>query len=541
MQTNPQRPLSFLLFSLGLAASSFSQSNTERGGELTYGESESVGDLNPYTQTTARGATDRLFALIYEGLVRYDFSRDQMVPWLADSLEVAAGQNRITFHLRSGVRWHDGKPFSANDVKFTFDFIGKQARQQVKQQFDFIASVLAPNKNLVIINFKRPVPDALRAFDNWIIPAHYFSSSFLERQDSVSLSRRAIGTGPYYQAAPKTLDGRVTLNVNENYWGAKGNISKVRMLYFPDPVTLINSAVLGGGVKLVVETPPTAIARLEATNNFKFESYQTFAINVFGYNNANPLLKDPRVRKALTHAVDREQMLKQWYAGKGTVISGPFVPASPYFNPAVRPLRFDPNEAKRLLDAAGYKDGNGDGIRERITDGKPLSFELLIAVESEATSTINQNVAESYASYLRDVGVEIKTVNRTVDDYNIAVFNEHKFEIVSMKWTFDSSYDITDLFESKANYPGGNNILSYNNPGVDKAIKDFQSASDRELRRQIMYKLHETLAEECPYTFLYTIVNSTAIHIQYANTRIDPYYFFTYFPQWYIPSNLRDE
>jgi peptide/nickel transport system substrate-binding protein len=507
-----------------------------RGGEMTYGEGEGIGKMNPYTQTASRGPSDRLFALIYEGLVRYDFDKDSVVALLADAWEQRDPKHLI-FNLRRNVTWHDGVPFTAWDVQFTLEFILRRARPQIANTFEFIDSLRVMDDYHLLVTFKRPTPFVIALFDTWMIPRHLFDSAYLDRTDIPSLAAKPVGTGPY-KFVTKTLDGHVSLAVNDKYWGTRANLESVLMRYIPDPTTLVQSA-LYESIKMVVETPPLDIAKLEISGKYKLLPYQSFTIHVFAYNCNNPVLKNPVVRRALTIAVNREDMLKQWYANKGAVLSGPFTQYSSYFNPRVQPLPYNPVEAKRLLETLGYKDNNSDGVRENPLDGKPLRFQLIIPVERVGGSTVIQNVAESYSNFLRAVGVQIQTTALSLDDYLRVMMEEHQFDIAWRTWTFDNSYDITDLFHSKENYPGGNNFISYGNAEVDKVIQFFQTKEDKQERRIAMQFLHQKLAEECPYTFLYTVDNYAAVHYSYTNVKIDPYYFFTYFPQWYIRSSFR--
>jgi len=540
------------LLGLGLAWSSWAQTQTAprpgqqrrnqpkpqpslRGGELIYGEGEGAGNLNPYTRTAARGPSDRLFALIYESLVRYDFAEDSVYAVLASSWEKK--DRTIIFYLRRNVTWHDGIPLTAKDVQFTIEYIKRIARPQISLNYNVIESVQVVDDYSLIVNFSNLTADAINLFDTWIIPKHLFDERYLDRQGVTPLSSRPIGTGPYLFGA-KTIEGDVALKINDAYWGARGNIESVLMKYIPDPSGLVNNALFGG-IKLVIETPPQEITRLENSGLFNLKQYQSFTIHVFAHNCEHPVLKNPDVRKALTLAVNREEMLKQWYAGKGKVLSGPFVEEAPYFNPQVLPLPYNPEEAKRLLENAGYRDTNGDGSRETPADRKPLKFRLTIPVERVGGSTVVQNVAESYASYLRAVGVQTELEPLDLDTYLRRLLVEHKFDIAWKTWTFDPSYDITDLFRSQAKFAGGNNFVSYGNTLVDEAIALFERATDRDLRKRIMQQLHKILAEACPYTFLYSPDNYAAVHLHYAGTRIEPYYFFTYFPQWYIPQRYR--
>jgi peptide/nickel transport system substrate-binding protein len=169
------------------------QSSGAPWGELEYAESESVKGLNPYRLETARGATDRLFSLIYEGLLQYDYDEERYLPRLAESYSISGNQT-VTFKLRSGVRWHDGEPFTAEDVAFTYAYLQRLAPEQIRKPYTGL-TVTAVDAQTVRARFDRPVADILQFFDAWVIPAHLFQN-FAPRPGTEPLENRPIGTGP---------------------------------------------------------------------------------------------------------------------------------------------------------------------------------------------------------------------------------------------------------------------------------------------------------------------------------------------------------
>jgi len=249
-------------------------------------------------------------------------------------------------------------------------------------------------------------------------------------------------------------------------------------------------------------------------------------------------MNDPAFREAIVKATNREQLLRNWFEGKGELLGGPFASGHSFFNPAVEPIPFDPEAARRMLDAAGYADESGDGFRQ-MPDGSPLTLRFVTLVEEAATSTVHQNVASSFETYAEDIGIRVDVDNRVRDDYLTAIFQSHDFDVGWVRWTFDPSYNISSLFHSEQSYAGGNNFVGYENPRVDELLESFQSSEDPEQRRQLMYRVQEIIAEDMPYVFLYTIDNYASMHYSVVMSRIDPYYFFSYFNQWYIDQELR--
>jgi peptide/nickel transport system substrate-binding protein len=522
------------------------QTSDKYGGRLTYAEKESVNEFNPYQLQEPRPASDRLFTLIYGTLVSYDYVREEVVPGLATDWTVspkgAPAAERITFELREGVRWHDGEPFTTEDVSFTYQYlVGVRAgsnKQALKRFASLVDSVETDTEaSTVTFHLVRPTPEPAQRFSSlWIIPEHKFNDKYVPKRKGKSLGENPVGTGPY-QFVERKLNGDIELTAFKGYWGTGPYIADTGMRRVLDPSTMAIQAI-GGSIQLIIETPPDQIGRLEQSGRFTLKNYQSLSFNAFGYNNNDPILGRRKVRRALTRAVDRKSLLEQWHANKGTVIGGPLVPGHPYYNPDVQPREHNPEKARTLLSEAGCKDRDGNGIRET-ADGEELRFQLMTLKPKAAQSTRRQNVAQSYASQLKEVGVEIEVVTRVKSNYLNSIFQKKNFDIAWIKWEFDPSYDISSLFLSGNNVSGGDNVVSYSNQKVDKLIRSFREATDPAAKRNYMYSIQEIIHEDVPYTFLYTIENFAAISLGVISTRIDPYYFFSYYNNWYIDPAIR--
>lgn len=505
----------------------------QRGGEIVYGEAETVSRFDPYRLETARGASDRIFSLIYEGLVRYDHEEERFILVLAESYETSDDNTSITFKIRPDITWHDGQPFTASDVAFTFDYIKRIAPEQIRRPYG-VVTVSVRDAMTVQAVFEEPVPEPLVFFDTWILPAHRYES-FLPKRGLPSLEDEPLGTGPYIFRG-RTIEGHITLDVNEKYWGEAGNISSLTMNKVTDPNQMVQLAIFDV-YKLMVQVPPNQLPLLKESQKFRIEQYASFTIFAFAYNNEHPVLRDSRVRQALTYATDRQQMLDQWFNGEGHLIAGPFNQFSPYFDPTLKPYEHNLDKARALLQEAGLEDRNGDGFLET-PRGERVTLELVNFVDEAASSTLNQNIASSYKSDLRAVGIEINPINLTLDDYRKRLFEDNNFDVALVQWTFDPIYDVTDLFQTSA--IGGNNIVRFSNSEVDTIIRLFDQQPDPELRIEQMKSMQRVLARENPYTFILSVDKNAAFHRGLSSTRIDPYYFFTYFPQWYIRAEYRN-
>ncbi len=501
-------------------------------GSFRYAETEPPIEFNPHRLTENRGPTDRLFALIYETLVVWDYNRDVYDPGLASSWKVSDDHTVVEFTLRDSVTWQDGARFTANDVELTFRYIQEKGSPRAKDYVKNIRSVEATDDLTVVARLTKALSEgaALSVFsDLWIIPQHAFDGR-LNPVAGRDISSSPIGTGPYKFIRRRSQDGGIELEANSLYWRKTPNIARVGMDYVTDETTLAQMALFMRDMNLI-NTPTEHLLQLEE-GGIQILPYPSYTIHTIGYNFENPILKENVVRTAIAYAIDRAQLLEQWYNDRGYVLNGPFVQGSPYHDISTRPLPYDPREAGRKLDMAGYVDRDGDGIRES-SDGSPLRFRLLVKASRAASSTKEQNVANSVRSYLRRVGIDVQLLIRDLESY-LERRRTYQFDMIHTTWTFGANYDVTDLFHSSGIFEGGNNFIQFKDPTVDKLLDLFGAETDADRRRVHMRTLQKILQVKQPYLFLYSIPTFAAIQRQYINTKIHPYYFFSYFSDWEI-------
>ncbi len=506
-----------------------------KGGRLIYAEPILPDTYDPIT-TSDNETSLRLSELLFESLVYIDY-RGEVKGRLAEKWNVFNGNQRITFYLRKDVKWHDGVPFTANDVKFTYDAIMNplsDVRPESRQALEVIKSVSVLGDYVVKFDFATSVAEPERRFLFKIVPEHLFGGKPVLSKFS-KFSKNPIGTG-YYKFDRETKNHDVILTAFTDHYGGPPNIGEIKMVYQPEMSLLVQSLLLNA-IDLVVEVPPGKIAEIANTGKFMIIPYNSLAFAFFGYNNNNPILKIKEVRQAFTMGMDRNKMLEDIYFGKGEVISGPFSPASWGYNPDVAPWPYDASKAKALLDKVGIKDTDGDGIREY--KGMPLKFKLKIPIYSGNEGGLS--VCLRFQNYLKTLGVSVELQHREYEKWKEEVKSKHDFDIVFAEWLFDNSSDISSLFYSTKNQPpSGDNFISYKNPKVDSLLQKFSTTINHEVRRRINYELHEILAEECPYTFLWTLEKNAAIENKVKKAVVHPYRFFTFINDWFIPEDERD-
>lgn len=504
------------------------------GGQLSYGEYGRPATLDPITSNDM--VSLRISELLFNGLVGIN-ERQEIVPELAERWEISDNGGTYTFDLRQGVAWHPKGdeapgPFTADDVIATYKIMTHpKTITPLKVRYEFIEGVEKVDDYTVRFRLKRPILNALAKFSFKIIPAHGPANpEFLTREDP--FVQRPIGTGPY-RIDRITGDREVVLAANEDYFKGRPHVDRFIGKPFADQ-NIMTQAMMFNAIDMIILVNPRDIPEIQGDKRYVLQPYNALSYSFFGYNLRNPLLADKRVRKAFTHAVNRQEMLDSFFNSQGSIISGPFAPGSWAYNLDVAPLPYDPEKARELLLEAGFTPGS-DGVMEKGGDQLALTLKVPIEKESEAV----KRVVLAFRSYLRKVGVEIRVEFKEWLAWKEDVFLDHDFDIIFASWVFDDSADISSLFHSAEIGAWKNNFGAYSNPEIDSLIVESKLTLDHEKRRTIYRKLHSLLAEESPYTFLWTLTNYAAYHKKVRHVAIHPYKFFSFADDWYIPEEDR--
>lgn len=522
-----------LFFGLAMNPAAFAEETASAVGEqtLNYGEYGRPTTLDPITSNDM--ISTRITELLFNGLVGID-QKQKVVPELAESWDQSSDGLEYTFHLRKDVKWHpkageEARPFTADDVVFTYNIMmHPRTVTPLRVRYEFVKEVKKLDAYTVRFTLKRPIMNALPKFTFKVIPEFGPSNAaFLGRDDP--FVQHPIGTGPYrYKEA--TVNGEVVLEANPDYFKGKPKIGRFVAKPFADQ-NIMHQALMFGTVDMSVLVNPRNVPEIQGDKRLRLQSYNALSYQFFGYNTRNPLLADSRVRKALSLAINRGEMLKSFFNNQGTLISGPFAPGSWAYNLDVKPLPFDVGAAEKLLADAGFKKG-GDGIMAK--DGKRLSLNLKVPVAQENESV--KRVVLAFKNYLQRIGAEINVDFIEWQAWKEAVFGAHDFDIMFASWVFDDSADISSLFHSGEIGAWRNNFGGYSNPDIDSLLVEAKNTLDHEKRRTIFRKLHERLAEEAPYTFLWTLSNYAAYDRKVRGVWIHPYKFFTTADSWFTGS-----
>jgi peptide/nickel transport system substrate-binding protein len=450
---------------------------------------------------------------IFDSLVELD-EKLGVKPLLAESWEVSRDGLTYTFKLKKGVKWHDGKPFTARDVAFTFySVLDPKVTTPHRGYFDALVGFPEltnkdnPKKpeelaqkpieiiddHTIRFRLRYPYGAFLAVLVNpraGIIPEHLLKGVDL---NTAEYNRKPIGTGPFKFVEWKRGE-RIVLEANPDYHAGRPALDRLIYRVIPDTVVLLQE-LRAGGVDFIDRPPLTEVGRLKQTPGLKVLTTDNTSYTYFGYRQDLAPFDDLRVRRALYHAVDITAIVREVLQGYGVVSNGQFPPGSWAFDPSVKPYPYDPNRAKALLAEAGWKPGP-DGVLTK--DGKRLSFSLR---HDQADQTV-KDTAIIIQEFLKKVGVEA-----TIEPLDWPTFVKKlfasEFEGIVVGWT---NFHDPDPFAYSIWHSGqwkARNFAHYKDPRADAALEAARRAGDQAERKRQYAEFSKILMEDAPYVFLY--------------------------------------
>ena len=476
-------------------------------------------------------ASGAIVGVVFNGLVKYNESLE-LVGDLAESWDIGKEGLEIVFHLRKSVRWHDGHPFTADDVVFTYQkLIDPTIKTPYSGDFERVARLERVDENTVRVTYKEPFSPGLASWGMAIMPKH-----LLEKEDfnKSSFSRHPIGTGPYRFKRWKTGEF-VELVANPDYFEGRPYIDGYLYRIIPDQATLFLE-LRTEGIDSLDLTPLQYERQTESPffkRTYKKFRYPAFAYTYIGYNLTDPRFRDIRIRKALSLAVNRKEVIDGILLGLGRECTGPFVPESWAYDPTVRPLPYDPEEAKRLLLEAGWRDTDGDGWLDK--NGEIFEFTLLTNQGNEQRRMIAELVQRQWAK----LGIRAKIRVIEWAAFLSEFIDKKNFEAFILGWSLSRDPDLYDIWHSSKTREGEFNFIQYKNVEVDRLIEEGRRIFDPEKRKAIYHRVHHLISEDHPCTFLYVPDALPIVHARVKGVRSSPIGIGYNFIKWYVPKNER--
>lgn len=434
--------------------------------------------------------------MVFRGLTRHD-AQNKVVPGLAESWQVSKDERRYTFTLRSGLTWHDGKPLTSRDVKFTIEAVkAASADAPLSRNFTAVESVETPDDRTATLKLSRPFSPLLDAVSMGLLPEHALKGKELT---DAGFGRHPIGSGPFKLTAYKP--GQYSeLEPFGGYYEGRPKLPGVVIKYVSDDtarlIQLENGEVDGAHLQ------PQQVGRVTGDDRLRVETYPTADYRALMFNFKKPVFADKDVRLAMNYALDRDAFVKSVLLGQGSPATGP-LDESPYKTGAA-PFTHDPAKVDALMGPAGYAK-NAQGLWEK--DGKTVRFELTTFAEDSARVAI-LNVA---ATQLKQRGFDVVPNPRPAD-----WVRKHWGDLDAMVVGWGTPYDADSsvygpFHSSQALDKGGSNYGTYANPDVDKALDRARGTSDPAVRKAAYADFQKALAADPPFAWVAYLLTDNAV------------------------------
>ncbi len=460
--------------------------------------------------------TNRVAGYVIETLLTKDIDTYEWKPALATDWSVSEDKKVFTFKLRKDVKWHDGSPFTAEDVKFSYDaiFDDKYKAISMRPYYEGIEKVEIIDSHTVKFYTKT---NYYKNFDISaglsILPKHFYEQD----KGKAFFNKNLIGTGPYKLELYKR-GSRVVLKRNEDWWGftledqKEWNFPKI-VLRFVGDQTVALEMLKKGSLDFLSLQPGSYVKKAVGPKWGKdVHKVRTFnktpkGYNFIGWNLKHDILKDKKVRKALYHLVNRKLMIDKFEYGYSVPAAGPIYPDSPYHDKALAPVEYDPKKALSILREAGWKDTDGDNVLDKVIDGRKRDLSITILEPYEGFMKYLTVFKEDAKKAGVDINIKLMEWNSF-----IKLIDERKFDAIRMAWSATVDWDPKQIWHSES-INGGSNFIGYSNPEVDKLTDKARLIHDREERIKVLRKVERIIAEDVPYVW-FTYKDST----MYANT-----------------------
>ena len=523
-----------------------SQSDKNTGGTLVISTGGDPDVLIPALRSSVQAA--QILDLVYDRLANIGDSLNTLndagfTPRLADRWTWSKDSLSIAFHINPRAKWHDGAPVRSGDVRFTFQSttdstLGSSSKELVAN----IDSVTTPDSATAVFWFHARNPQQFydATFQMPIIPEHIWKGIPPASWRGSEPARHPVGSGQYrfVRWIPRAV---VELAADTANYSGPPRLNRVIWSIATDFNTAV-TRFLSGETDFFEALRRENIAELAKHPELRTKQYRglTYIFAQFNlrdpvnHSRPHPIFGNRDLRRALTMATDRVTLVRGVYDSLAIPALGPTVRAYPTTDPNLAQIPFDLPRARQLLDSLGWRDANGDGIRER--NGRPLRFSLIVP----GTSKPRVSLAVLLQEQLRQAGVKVDVEQL---DFPVLIERERKraFDAAIGQWNTDPSPGSVrgSWGTAGSRASSGNNYSSYENPifdaNVDSALSSFNPAA----RKAYFTKAYETIIQDAPAIWLAEPLPTVGYHsrLQLAPLRSDAYW--AHIPDWWIPADKR--
>jgi len=443
--------------------------------------------------------SERIDSLIFDDLLSRGDDLN-VAPGLADRWEIPDPTTYI-FHLHPGVRFQDGRPLTSRDVKWTLDsLLQGKIRSTKAATYRFVDHIDAPDDLTVVFHMKEADATLLWNLSDGAM-------GIVPEGSGDEITRHPVGTGPFRFVSAET-DREVILERNDNYWGEKAKLARVRFAVVPDATTQALELRKGSGDIAINSLTPDTVVTLAREPNLAIETAPGTRLAYLAFNLRDPILRNVRVRQALAYAIDRQPMIEYLWRDEVQPAHSILPTQSWAYNGNVPLYPHDPTKANQLLDAAGYPAVNG------------LRFHITMKTSTDENTRLMVAVLQQE---LRQVGIALD-----IRSFEFATFfsdvTHGAFQMYSLRWIGgNEDPDIFEYaFDSAKFPPNGANRGFYSNPSVDVLIDQARGSVDPAVRKPLYAEVQRVLAEDLPYINLWYFDNVMVHTRRVRNLKMNP-------------------
>ncbi len=494
---------------------------------FTVGMTEDIDSANPFTGIAA--VSYEIFQMEYPTLTDYGAADFATEPGIAESWSQAADKKSWTYKIRSGLTWSDGKPLTAKDAAYTFNRIinGEYEQTNFGSYVANITKATAPDDTTLVLTVSRPSAIMEKLYV-YILPEHIWKD--IDEKEVTSYKNEGteasptVGAGPYYMVERRTGQF-IRMKANPGYWRGAPAVDEVVFKIYKNQDAL-GQALKKGEIDFADSLEANVFKSLQnqpgiTTISATYSGFNQIAFNTGAalddgtpIGDGNPLLKDKALRQALAWSIDKQALVDKVLGGGGSVGSTiiPSMYESLHLDPA-NPTSYDPEKAKSLLDAAGYKVG-ADGIRAD-AQGNRLSFRLFGREDSSGNNSAK--AVQFVKGYFAAVGVEVQTKIISSDALT-QIIGEGKFDLFEWGWVVepDPNYQLSTFTCANRSYEDGGSVYAnlsdsfYCNPAYDALFAKQGLETDVAARTEIVKQMQQMLYDDAPYIITYYYDNPQA-------------------------------
>ncbi len=517
--------------------------------------------LLPYGSTSADATALERF--LFQKLIDWDYEKNEFVGVLAigrPKITPYGSGLKIEYEIRPEANWDNGSPITGHDVVFSFKAVlnPKTTCEQIRPYFDFISNVVVdsinPKKFTVFSKEKYILVEEYSGY--WVLPEYIYDKEklmrpielaymadksnfeklkvdknilkFADEFNSQKFSREqgfVVGSGPYDFVEWKT-GGKITFKLKKDWWGRKcsdtwiknyGQINTLKFRVINDwstATTAIKGLEIDGVKGIEYKKFNELLKDPKFSENFNTYTPTSPQYLYIGLNLTNPKLKELKVRQALAHALDKDQIINTLLFGLGIPTESMVGPEKKYYNKNLKKFEYNLVLANQLLEEAGWKDTDGDGFRDKMIEGKLTKLE--IQYKFNAGNETRKNIGLIYKENLKKIGIELSIVNKEwtifLDD-----LKKHDFEMYCGAWVGDPNVEDPKQIWHSESSKGGSNYVSFGDMTSDKMIDQIRSELDATKRDQLYMQFQEKVHNELPYIFLFAPLERIAINKKFIN------------------------